>query len=59
MWIKPEDLALSVYKSLNDIEKERVKANIDNYGTAFFQKFYYDEVQAEIFINKLKELLEV
>lgn len=39
MWIKPEDLALSVFKSLNDIERKRVRANIDNYGTAFFRSF--------------------
>ena len=59
MWMKPEILAESVYDSLTDIEKKRVKANINNYGTAFIKKLYYTDEQAEIFINKLKNLLEV
>lgn len=59
MWMYPENLAESVFNSLTDIEKERVKANIDNYGSAFIKKFYYDEVQANLFIDKLKELLGV
>lgn len=59
MWMEPEILAESVYDSLTDIEKKRVKANINNYGTAFIKKLYYTDEQAEIFINKLKNLLEV
>lgn len=59
MWVYPENLAESVFNSLTDIEKERVKANIDNYGAAFIKKFYYDEMQAGLFIDKLKELLGV
>lgn len=59
MWMKPEILAESVYDSLTDIEKKRVKANINNYGTAFIKKLYYTDEQTEIFINKLKNLLEV
>lgn len=59
MWMEPGILAESVYDSLTDIEKKRVKANINNYGTAFIKKLYYTDEQAEIFINKLKNLLEV
>lgn len=56
-WITPEKLAESVYQSLSEIEKVKVKDNINSYGYSIFKNFNYSSSESKTFIDKLKSLL--
>lgn len=56
-WIEPKKLAKSVYDTLNDIEKVKIKANLSSYGKSIFKNFNYSGQQSQEFITEISKLL--
>lgn len=56
-WINPIKLAQSIYNTLSDIEKTKIKANLNNYGNSIFSKFNYSKEQSDEFIEEMSRLL--
>lgn len=56
-WVDPTKLAKSVYDTLSDTDKIKIKANLSNYGKSVFKSFNYTEGQSQEFIKELSRLL--
>lgn len=58
VWIEPKKLAQSVYDTLNELEKTKIKNNLKNYGNSIFNKFNYSKIERNIFIEEMSKLLD-
>lgn len=56
-WVEPRKLAKSVYDTLNNTEKMKIKANLSSYGKSIFKNFNYSEEQSQEFIKEISKLL--
>lgn len=57
VWIEPTKLAQSIYEGLSELEKNKIKNNLNNYGNSIFNKFNYSKNDSDEFILKMSKLL--